>query len=69
MSPGKSVPKKVAAKLFILQGSAKPLSSAPVWAEPSQLLLGMWAWTTSTAKICFSERGIPSSARVASLEW
>jgi hypothetical protein len=32
----------VAVKLFILQGDAEPLSSAPVWAEPSQLLIGMW---------------------------
>ena len=32
----------MAAKLFILQGAAKPLSSVPVWAEPSQLLLGNW---------------------------
>ena len=38
----KSPPKKVAAKLFILQGGAAPLSSVPVWAEPSQSLLGMW---------------------------
>jgi hypothetical protein len=38
----KSSPKKVAANLFILQGGAEPLSSAPVWAEPSQLLIGMW---------------------------
>jgi hypothetical protein len=36
-----SSPKKVAANLFILQGGAEPFSSAPVWAEPSQLLLGM----------------------------
>jgi hypothetical protein len=40
--PDKSSPKKVAANLFILQGGAEPLSSAPVWAEPSQLLIGMW---------------------------
>ena len=32
----------MAAKLFILQGGAEPLSSVPVWAEPSQLLIGMW---------------------------
>jgi hypothetical protein len=38
----KSASKKVAAKVFILQGAAKPLSSVPVWAEPSQLLLGNW---------------------------
>jgi hypothetical protein len=39
----KSAPsKKVAAKVFILQGGAEPFSSAPVWAEPSQLLIGMW---------------------------
>jgi hypothetical protein len=38
----KSAPKEVAAKSFILQGDAEPLSSAPVWAEPSQLLLGNW---------------------------
>ena len=42
IGPGKSSPKKVAAKSFILQGDADPLSSAPVWAEPSQLLIGMW---------------------------
>jgi hypothetical protein len=41
-SPVKSAPKKVAAKSFILQESAEPLSSEPVWAEPSQLLLGNW---------------------------
>ena len=41
-SPGKSASKKVAAKLFILQRSVGPLSSVPVWAEPSQLLIGMW---------------------------
>ena len=34
--------KKVAAKSFILQGDAEPLSSVPVWAEPSQLLIGMY---------------------------
>jgi hypothetical protein len=34
--------KKVAANLFILQGGAEPLSSAPVWAEPSQLLIGTY---------------------------
>jgi hypothetical protein len=44
-SPEKSASKKVPAKLFILQGTAKPLSSVPVWAEPSQLLIGMWAGT------------------------
>jgi hypothetical protein len=38
----KSAPEKVAAKLFILQGGAEPLSSVPVWAEPSQLLHGNW---------------------------
>jgi hypothetical protein len=38
----KSSSKKVAAKSFILQGDAEPLSSIPVWAEPSQLLIGMW---------------------------
>jgi hypothetical protein len=38
-----SSPKKVAAKLFNFQGDAKPLSSAPVWAEPSQLLIGLWS--------------------------
>jgi hypothetical protein len=41
-SPGKSAPKKVAAKLFILQGGAMPLSYVPVWAEPSQLLIVNW---------------------------
>jgi hypothetical protein len=39
-SPEKSS-KKVAAKLFILQGGAKPLPSVPVWAELSQSLVGM----------------------------
>jgi len=34
--------KKVAANSFILQGGVEPLSSAPAWAEPSQLLIGMW---------------------------
>jgi hypothetical protein len=43
IAPDKSS-KKVAAKFFILQGGAEPLSSAPVWAEPSQLLIGMWPW-------------------------
>jgi hypothetical protein len=38
----KSSSKKVAANLFILQRGASPLSSAPVWAEPSQLLIGIW---------------------------
>jgi hypothetical protein len=42
MGPDKSAPKEVAAKSFILKGDAEPLSSAPVWAEPSQLLLGNW---------------------------
>jgi hypothetical protein len=37
--------KKVAAKLFILQDGAGPLFSVPVWAEPSQLLLGNWPTT------------------------
>jgi hypothetical protein len=37
----------VAAKLFILQGGTEPLSSVPVWAEPSQSLIGMWARTIS----------------------
>jgi hypothetical protein len=41
-SPVKSSSKKVAVNLLILQGGAVPLSSAPVWAEPSQLLLGNW---------------------------
>src|SRR5580704_9694311 len=35
-----SSPKKVAANLLILQGTSKQLSSAPVWAEPSQSLFG-----------------------------
>jgi hypothetical protein len=35
----KSAPsKKVAAKVFILQGGAEPFSSAPVWAEPVSCL-------------------------------
>jgi hypothetical protein len=38
----KSSSKKVAANLLILQGGVEPLSSAPVWAEPTQLLIGMW---------------------------
>jgi hypothetical protein len=42
MGPDKSASKKVAANSFILQRDAQPLSSAPVWAEPSQLLIGMW---------------------------
>src|ERR1700676_2246675 len=41
----KSASKKVVTKLFIL--GAEPLSSVPVWAEPSQLLIGMWAGTIS----------------------
>jgi hypothetical protein len=45
-SPEKSSPKKVAAKSFILQGDAEPLSSAPVWAESSHSLIGMWPWPT-----------------------
>jgi hypothetical protein len=44
-SPDKSSPKKVAAKLFILQGDREPLSSVTVWAEASQLLIGMWPGT------------------------
>src|SRR6202790_2486848 len=39
-SPDKSASKKVVTKLFIL--GAEPLSSVPVWAEPSQLLIGMY---------------------------
>jgi hypothetical protein len=35
----KSSPEKVAVNLLILQECPEPLSSAPVWAEPSQLLL------------------------------
>jgi hypothetical protein len=46
-SPEKSSSKKVAAKLFILQESAEPLFSVPVWAEPSQLLFGMWVCSES----------------------
>jgi hypothetical protein len=38
-SSEKPSPKEMAAKSFILQGDAEPLSSAPVWAEPSQLLI------------------------------
>jgi hypothetical protein len=37
--PDEAAPKKVAAKLFILQGGAQQLSSLPVWAERIQLLL------------------------------
>jgi hypothetical protein len=32
----------VVAKLLILQVGAEPLSSVALWAEPSQLLVGMW---------------------------
>ena len=39
----------MAAKLFILQGGAEPLSSVPVWAEPSQLLIGMWKFLAGAA--------------------
>lgn len=39
-SSAKSSSKRVAPKSFILQGDAPPLSSAPVWTEPSQLLIG-----------------------------
>jgi len=57
-TPVKSSPKKVAAKLFILQGGAEPLSSAPVWAEPSQLLLGNWLSLDSHMTITpFYKRG------------
>ena len=42
VGPVKSAPNKVAAELFILQGGAEPHSSVPVWAEPGQLLLGIW---------------------------
>jgi hypothetical protein len=42
VGPVKSVPNKVAAELFIPQGGAEPLSSVPVWAEPGQLLIGIW---------------------------
>ena len=38
----KSSSKEVASKLFNLQGGAEPLSVVPVWAQPSQLLTGMW---------------------------
>jgi hypothetical protein len=44
--PDEAAPKKVASKFFILQGGAEPLSSVPVRAEPSQLLLlGNWPVT------------------------
>jgi hypothetical protein len=49
-SPEKSSSKKVAANLFILQGGAEPLSPAPVWAEPSQLLIGMWLFVPQCRK-------------------
>ncbi len=42
VGPVKSAPNKVAAELFIPQGGAEPLSSVPVWAEPGQLLIGIW---------------------------
>ena len=42
LPPEQPSPEKVAVKLFILQGEAEPLSSVPVRAEPSQLLLGNW---------------------------
>jgi hypothetical protein len=45
--PVKSSSKKVATKSFILQENAEPHSSVPVWAERSQLLLGMWPWASS----------------------
>src|SRR3972149_10353418 len=37
--PDKSAPKKVVAKSFILNQPSRQLSSVPVWAEPSQLLI------------------------------
>jgi hypothetical protein len=61
-SPVKSASKKVAAKSVILQGGTEPLSSAPVWAEPSQLLIGMWPPDSG----CGFHRGLrprPPSAR------
>jgi hypothetical protein len=54
-APEKSASKKVAAKLFILQGEAEPLSSVPVWAEPSQLLFGMWKKHPSYGESHFSD--------------
>src|ERR1700693_2757913 len=29
-------------KMFILQRDTEPLSSAPVWVQPSELAIGMW---------------------------
>jgi hypothetical protein len=46
-------PKKVAAKSFILQGDAEPLSSVPVSAEPSQSLIGMWLFATDWLRATF----------------
>jgi hypothetical protein len=48
-----SSPKKVAAKLLIFQGGAKPLSSVPVWAEPSQSLIGMWEFPPDANQATF----------------
>jgi hypothetical protein len=65
----KSSSKKVAASLFILQGGAEPLSSVPVWAEPSQLLIGMWPTTEALACLCIpSERAILAYIRGQEIE-
>jgi len=44
--------------LFILQGDAEPLSSAPVWAEPSQLLIGKWAQRQASFRFAPSRNGL-----------
>jgi hypothetical protein len=46
----------VAAKSFILQRDAQRLSSAPVWAKPSQLFIGMWLSGASQVKFPHSDK-------------
>jgi hypothetical protein len=55
---------KGAAKSFILQESAEPLSAVLVWAEPSQLLIGMWPfcpgrWSFAVAAKVADEETVP----------
>jgi hypothetical protein len=57
-SPDKLSSKKVAANLFILQGDAEPLSSALVWAEPSQMLIGIWKFPAGAHSNQLREAGI-----------
>jgi hypothetical protein len=79
IAPDKSASKKVAVKLFIFHTGAEPLSSAPVWAEPSQFLIEMCLFevvaarrryltyrfrTSSPASTCFAE---PMTAALADL--